>query len=223
MGKKLSYGAIRALGVSCIVSVAALTGFTVKMAVDDANDRADASYKSAMSGMQRDNDGPVTTDVIVTTTDVSVTTTEATTTTTATTATTEVTTEVTTETVETQTESAVETTDPVVTEPDTSTIEPVVDGGSEAQLPDDQDTNGVNKTPDLGYDLTNIVINEDGSIAYVIQPGDCLSRIGARYGYSVGQLAAANPYITNVNLIYSGNQVILPCDEAFATYVAEYK
>lgn len=223
MGKKLSYGAIRALGVSCIVSVAALTGFTVKMAVDDANDRADASYKSAMSGVQKDSDDPVTTDVTVTTTDVSVTTTEANTTTTTTTETAEVTTEVTTETVEPSTESTVETTDPVVTEPDESTTEPEVDGGSEAQLPDDQDTNGVNKTPDLGYDLTNVVINEDGSIAYVIQPGDCLSRIGARYGYSVGQLAAANPYITNVNLIYSGNQVILPCDEAFATYVAEYK
>lgn len=203
--KKTPYTALRAAGIATIVGVSALTGFTVKMAVDDANNRADASYKSALSGLHSSStaneDDAVTTGAITTPTEAVVETTAADV---------EITTEVTTEAID--------------NEPDIITTEPNITDEDTEQPPDDQNMNRVDETPeDLGYDLTNITITDDGSVAYIVQHGDSLSVIGSRFGYSVPELAAANPYITNLNLIYSGNPVVLPCDEDFLAYVQFYK
>jgi len=45
---------------------------------------------------------------------------------------------------------------------------------------------------------------------YTIQSGDTLSGIAARYGVSVQDLLAANPQISNPDLIYSGQSLAIP-------------
>ena len=50
---------------------------------------------------------------------------------------------------------------------------------------------------------------EPASTVYVVQRGDTLSRIAARYGVSVGALAAANG-IRNANLVYTGQRLLIP-------------
>ena len=44
---------------------------------------------------------------------------------------------------------------------------------------------------------------------YVIKAGDTLGAIAAKYGTTVNNLMALNPYIKNANLIYPGNKVRL--------------
>ena len=50
---------------------------------------------------------------------------------------------------------------------------------------------------------------EPASTVYVVQRGDTLSRIAARYGVPVGALAAANG-IRNANLVYTGQRLLIP-------------
>ena len=50
---------------------------------------------------------------------------------------------------------------------------------------------------------------ELASTVYVVQRGDSLSRIAARYGVSVSALAAANG-IRNANLVYTGQRLLIP-------------
>lgn len=45
---------------------------------------------------------------------------------------------------------------------------------------------------------------------YTVQPGDTLYRIAVRNGLTVDQLVAANPGITNPNLIYAGQVLTIP-------------
>lgn len=47
-------------------------------------------------------------------------------------------------------------------------------------------------------------------IAYTVQPGDTLSAIAAAHGDSLSAVEAANPQITNPDLIYAGNTIHLP-------------
>jgi LysM repeat protein len=49
----------------------------------------------------------------------------------------------------------------------------------------------------------------DSSI-YTVQPGDWLSTIARRHGVSLPTLLAANPHITNPNLIFPGQQIVIP-------------
>jgi len=49
---------------------------------------------------------------------------------------------------------------------------------------------------------------ESASTVYVVQRGDTLSRIAARYGVSMSALAAANG-IRNSNLIYTGQRLVI--------------
>ena len=48
------------------------------------------------------------------------------------------------------------------------------------------------------------------STTHVVQPGENLFRIGLRYGYTVDQLAAANPEIVNPNNIKVGQVICIP-------------
>lgn len=47
-------------------------------------------------------------------------------------------------------------------------------------------------------------------IHYTVQRGDTLSKIAARYGVTVSAIARAN-HITNVNRIYVGQHLVIPC------------
>jgi lipoprotein-anchoring transpeptidase ErfK/SrfK len=50
---------------------------------------------------------------------------------------------------------------------------------------------------------------ESASTVYVVQRGDTLARIAARYGVSTSALASANG-IRNSNLIYTGQRLVIP-------------
>lgn len=45
---------------------------------------------------------------------------------------------------------------------------------------------------------------------YTVQPGDTLSGIAGMFGITLDQLLAANPQITNPNLIYPGQRICIP-------------
>lgn len=68
--------------------------------------------------------------------------------------------------------------------------------------------------PDLIYpgDVITIpaAIPPTGGEDYIVQPGDTLSAIALRFGVTLSQLLAANPQITNPNLIYPGQAVAIP-------------
>lgn len=49
-----------------------------------------------------------------------------------------------------------------------------------------------------------------GGTVYTVQKGDNLSVIAQKYGVSLAALEAANPQITNPNLIYPGQHVSIP-------------
>lgn len=53
--------------------------------------------------------------------------------------------------------------------------------------------------------------------SYVVQYGDTLRKIGARYGFSVDAILAVNPQIWNPNLIYVGQVINLPAQPAYYT------
>lgn len=46
--------------------------------------------------------------------------------------------------------------------------------------------------------------------AYVVQPGDTFAAIAARLGVSVNALAAANPHIRDINVLYPGQVIYTP-------------
>jgi LysM repeat protein len=53
---------------------------------------------------------------------------------------------------------------------------------------------------------------------YVVQPGDTFSGIASRYGLSLQQLWAANPYIQNINVLYVGQVLYIPPSSGSPTY-----
>jgi LysM repeat protein len=54
---------------------------------------------------------------------------------------------------------------------------------------------------------------------YVVEPGDTLSGIAERFGVSLGALEAANPQITNPDLIFPGQVIRIPTN--VVTYVVQ--
>jgi LysM repeat protein len=50
----------------------------------------------------------------------------------------------------------------------------------------------------------------DPTIAYTVQPGDTLSVLAQTYNTSVAAILELNPQITNPNLIYSGQVILIP-------------
>ena len=47
-------------------------------------------------------------------------------------------------------------------------------------------------------------------VAYLVQPGDTLSGIAASHGVSLAAVEAANPQLSNPNLIYAGQRIEIP-------------
>lgn len=56
---------------------------------------------------------------------------------------------------------------------------------------------------------SDAVVGNAGTVTYTIVKGDTLSRIAAKNGTTVAALAALNPQITNVNVIYTGQSINL--------------
>jgi putative chitinase len=69
--------------------------------------------------------------------------------------------------------------------------------------------------PDLVYIGQRLTIPAEGTTptaptgTHVVQPGENLFRIALKYGVTVEALAVAND-ISNVNLIYPGQQLVIP-------------
>ncbi|HEX4093236.1 MAG TPA: LysM domain-containing protein [Trebonia sp.] len=55
--------------------------------------------------------------------------------------------------------------------------------------------------------------------AYLVQPGDTLSGIAASHSVSLAAVEAANPHISNFNLIFAGQSIELPQGSAAATAI----
>ena len=60
------------------------------------------------------------------------------------------------------------------------------------------------------YGYSNTYAYGKGGFFYVIQPGDTLAKIAARFGTTIGALLRANPYIKNPDLIYAGRLLFIP-------------
>jgi len=55
----------------------------------------------------------------------------------------------------------------------------------------------------------NLAVAQDDQVIHTVSPGENLFRISLRYGVSLGELARVNN-IANVNLIYVGQQLVIP-------------
>ena len=55
--------------------------------------------------------------------------------------------------------------------------------------------------------------------AYLVQPGDTLSGIAASHSVSLAAVEAANPHISNFNLIFAGQTIELPEGSSAATAI----
>jgi LysM repeat protein len=55
--------------------------------------------------------------------------------------------------------------------------------------------------------------------AYLVQPGDTLSGIAASHSVSLAAVEAANPHISNFNLIFAGQTIELPSGSSAATAI----
>jgi len=64
--------------------------------------------------------------------------------------------------------------------------------------------------PALIFPGQRITIPVPGPTVYVVQSGDTLAGIAGRFGLTLAQLLAANPQITNPNLIFAGQQINIP-------------
>lgn len=76
-------------------------------------------------------------------------------------------------------------------------------------LPKDKKTESLDSLEAAGVDTSHVVKDSDGTLVYMIQPGDILTKISAAFGYSVDELANYNQ-IRNVNLIYANSALRIP-------------
>lgn len=58
--------------------------------------------------------------------------------------------------------------------------------------------------------LTSVAQDAPTAQTYIVQRGDTLFRIALRFGTTLSAITAANPQITNINLIYVGQQITIP-------------
>ena len=85
---------------------------------------------------------------------------------------------------------------------------------------------GVQGFVDLNKFTNSVLLNspfvppDNNTIKYTIQRGDTLSAIASRFNTSVDTILAYNPYITNANLIYPGNILVLP-NSSLQTYIVQ--
>jgi len=80
--------------------------------------------------------------------------------------------------------------------------------GQVLMLPGSNPNTSNNNNTNTSNPNTNPPINFTGT--YIVQRGDTLSTIASRFGVSVYDMWAANPFIWNVNLIYTGQALNVP-------------
>src|SRR6266508_362784 len=83
-----------------------------------------------------------------------------------------------------------------------------VSAGQVLMLPGSSSNNSNNNNTNTNNPNTNPPLNFTGT--YIVQRGDTLSGIASRFGVSIYDMWAANPFIWNVNLIYTGQVLNVP-------------
>ncbi|MCI0710671.1 MAG: LysM peptidoglycan-binding domain-containing protein [Chloroflexi bacterium] len=63
-------------------------------------------------------------------------------------------------------------------------------------------------TPDPTQTLT--YNNSAGPISYTVEPGDNIYRLSVKFGVTMSEILAANPAVTNINLIIAGDVLTIP-------------
>jgi len=59
----------------------------------------------------------------------------------------------------------------------------------------------------------------NNNTTYIVQAGDTFAGIAARYGLSISQLWAANPQLTDTNVLYIGQLIFIPISTVYPTAV----
>src|SRR5512138_1310147 len=59
-----------------------------------------------------------------------------------------------------------------------------------------------------------IIMGNNGSDTYIVARGDTLKSLAIRFGTSVGTLLSLNGNITNANVIYEGQRLVVPSGRA---------
>ena len=59
-----------------------------------------------------------------------------------------------------------------------------------------------------------VTVTAVSALAYVVRPGDTLTRIARQFSTNVNAIVQANPAITNPNLIYVGQTLEIPTGDA---------
>lgn len=73
------------------------------------------------------------------------------------------------------------------------------------------DNKTVSPTVANNWKISIVPVREEAvkEIVYIIQPGDCLHVIGEKFGVPYMEIARIN-HITNVDLIFAGEKLIIP-------------
>ena len=81
-----------------------------------------------------------------------------------------------------------------------------------AERPDDvvDDTTDVLDEVEVPTPTAVPVVVEPEQLTYTVQPGDLLSTIAQNFGLTVDQLLAANPEVTDPNVIQVGDELVIP-------------
>lgn len=103
-----------------------------------------------------------------------------------------------------------------------TTYQPPANTGSTGSVGTGSAGTGTTGTPSPSSSLIQDMLNStgydfsggSGSSTYTVRAGDSLSSIAATYGTTVSQILAANPQITNANLISVGETINIPTGSA---------
>ncbi len=84
-----------------------------------------------------------------------------------------------------------------------------------APLPDLQNAAAASNTTTN----TTAAVSTDPTISYTVQPGDTLSVLAQTYNTTVAAIQALNPQITDPNLIYSGEVILIPANSTTSAII----
>jgi LysM repeat protein len=62
----------------------------------------------------------------------------------------------------------------------------------------------------LGAECNPGPIIPPGAVRYIIRPGESLYIVATRFNITVQEILQANPQITNPNLVYAGQEILIP-------------
>lgn len=64
--------------------------------------------------------------------------------------------------------------------------------------------------------ITAFAVTTSAATVYTVQSGDTMWKIASKYQTGISEIKAANPQITNINMIYPGQKLTIPAASSFA-------